>query len=451
MPSNDLFDPMFTTPGIRAAVGAEAWLAAMLRVEAALANAEARVGLITPESAAAIAEACAGAGLDASAIGQRGIASANPVVPFVEALRALVPEQFAADLHLGATSQDILDTAAMLVSRRALEVILESIDASAGAAAVLADRHRDTPCAARTLGQQAEPTTFGLKAAGWLAGLLEARAALSRWRSDRIALQFGGPAGNLSSLGAQGLAVQQAVAVELGLPQPVLPWHTNRARIAELAAALGIAAGAAGKVALDISLMAQTEVGELSEGSGPGQGRSSSMPHKRNPAVAVAINASVRRAHTLVPLFFASMLQEHERAAGAWQAEWAPLVELLELTAAALSHLSDLLRGLRVDVAAMQRNLDLTGGLIMAGAVTSLLSERAGAASARALVDAAVSRALRDGSSLRDALYAQPGLAGWVTPEDLDAALNPRNQRGSAGAFIDRALARWEVVRGSRA
>jgi 3-carboxy-cis,cis-muconate cycloisomerase len=256
-------------------VSDRAWVQAMLDVEAALARAESRTGLIPATAAEGIASHCRVDEFDVAQLGRAAIRSANPVVPLVNALRAAVPKDAAPFVHRGATSQDILDTAMMLIARRGLELILADLEKAAASAAALADRHRATVMAARTLLQQALPTTFGLKAAGWLTAIVEARSELSRVRRTRLALQFGGAAGTLAALSDRGLEVARELAAELALPEPILPWHTARARVVELATALGIAAGVAGKVALDVVLLAQTEVGEVSERAVAGRGASS--------------------------------------------------------------------------------------------------------------------------------------------------------------------------------
>jgi 3-carboxy-cis,cis-muconate cycloisomerase len=351
---SDLFDRIFVPAPVRAAVSDEAWLDAMLEVEGALAAAEARAGVIPPEAARAIADACRAERFDVAAIGDAGRAPGNPVEPLVRALRDEVGGEAAAHVHRGATSQDILDTAAMLVSRRALDLILETLAGVAEESARLAEAHRATPMAGRTLLQQAVPTTFGLKAAGWLGGVLEATRGLRRIREERLAVQFGGPAGTLAALGDAGPEVVRLLAEELGLRESA-PWHTNRARIAELGAALGVAAGAAAKVGLDVALMSQTEVGEVAEAEG---GRSSAMPHKRNSIGSVLAVACARQVKGHVSVLFSALPQEHERAAGAWHSEWPALSGALEYTAGAADGARRALAGLEIDPERMRANLE---------------------------------------------------------------------------------------------
>ena len=271
------------------------------------------------------------------------------MVALVGALRERVGAEAAGDVHRGATSQDILDSAAMLIAYRALGPLLDDLRCAADAAATLAERHRATPMAGRTLLQQALPTTFGLKAAGWMTALDAAAARLDAVRRERLAVQLGGGAGTLAAFGDRGPELLAALARELGLAEPVLPWHTDRTRIAELASALGEACGAAGKPAADLVLLAQDEVEEVREAGEPGRGGSSAMPHKRNPVAAISVLACARDAPGLVATLLASMVGEHERAAGAWQAEWRPLTELLRLTGSAAAWLRDGLERVEVE------------------------------------------------------------------------------------------------------
>ena len=343
---------MLARGAVAAEVDERAWLQAMLDVEAALARAQG-----SPH-AAEIAGGAQSELFDVGRLGAEGALSANPVVPLVDALRERVGAEPAHDVHRGATSQDILDSAAMLVAQRALGPLLEDLRGAADAAAGLAERHRNTAIAGRTLLQQAVPTTFGLKAAGWMTALDEAVARLDSVRRERLAVQLGGAAGTLAALGDTGPDVLAALARELGLAEPVLPWHSDRTRIAELAGALGEACGAAGKPAGDVVLLAQDEVGEVREGGDPGRGGSSAMPHKRNPVAAVSALACARQAPGLVATLLASMVGEHERAAGAWQAEWRPLTELLRLTGSAAAWTRDCLEHLEVDAGRMAANLE---------------------------------------------------------------------------------------------
>ena len=353
--SEGLFDGVLGRGAVPAAVGDEAFVAALLRVEAALARAQAALGLVPAEAAADIGAACAELDPPIAALGADATGSGNPVVPLVAAIRAALPAEVAAYVHKGATSQDIMDTAFMLVARDALGAITADGRAAADAAAGLARTYRDTPMAARTLLRQAVPTTFGLKAAGWLVALDAAIARVSAVRVGRLAVQYGGPAGTLGGLDGSGVLLTAQLATELGLVEPVLPWHTDRTRVAELATAVGELAGVAGKIARDITLLAQDEVGEVGEAA---PGGSSSMAHKRNAVAAVSVLGAALTTPGLVASLLAAMVQEHERAAGAWHAEWLPLRQLLIATGSAVAWLRTSLAGLSVDTARMASNLD---------------------------------------------------------------------------------------------
>jgi 3-carboxy-cis,cis-muconate cycloisomerase len=342
------FASIFVPPAIQAAVADGSWLAAMLEAETALATAEADAGLISADAAAAVAAACRDAIVRAApAAAAWGRDAVNPVVPLARALRERAPEA-----HFGATSQDILDTAAMLVARRARALILDELDAVVAACARLADEHRETVMAGRTLMQHAQPVTFGLKAAGWLSGVAAARDAL---RAVPLAAQLGGPAGTLGGLGTGVLA---RFAAELDLAEPPLPWHGDRTRVAALGAALAIAAGACEKVALDIVLLAQNEVGEVAETGESGRGGSSSMAHKHNPVGAVRARAAARSVRGAAGVLLEAMAGEHERAAGAWQSEWGALSAALAGAGGAAWSLREALEGLTIDAARMRANLE---------------------------------------------------------------------------------------------
>jgi 3-carboxy-cis,cis-muconate cycloisomerase len=419
-----VFDAIAARGEAAAAVSDRGWLQALLDAEAALARALARAGLVSDADADAIAAACRAEGFDPEALGADAAGSGNPVVPLVEALTAAVEGPAARHVHRGATSQDILDTAAMLVATRARTAIVADLCAAAAAAAALARAHRDTPMAGRTLLQQAVPTTFGLKAAGWLAGLSEARASLA---ALVLHAELGGAAGTLASLGDAGPRVLAAYADELGLAEPVLPWHTNRVRVGELASALAVACGAVAKVAQDVVLLSQTEVAEVREGSAGG---SSTMPHKRNPVAAISALACAAQAPGLAATLLGSMAHEHERAAGAWHAEWRPFTALLTTTGSAAAWLRACLEGIEVDAARMRANLDLTGGALMAERVASALAAEQG----RLEAHRAVEEVLRRGGELRELL----------DEDQAQELLDPAGYLGAAGEFVDRALAAYD-------
>jgi 3-carboxy-cis,cis-muconate cycloisomerase len=367
--SDVLLGAMFARGGAAGEVADAAFLQAMLDVEAAHARACAGAGLIASEAAEAIGAAAVAERFDLAALATEAARHATPVIGLVAALKEAVGDEAADGVHRGLTSQDVVDTALMLVARRALGPMLADARAAADAAALLATAHRDTPILGRTLLQPARPTTFGLKAAGWLVGLDEARTGLERTASDVLAVQLGGAVGNRAALAAWAgdagaAAIAAAVAADLGLADPVLPWHGDRRRPATLAATLGVLAGAAAKIAKDVTLLAQGEVGEVREGGDDAgaRGSSSAMAHKRNPVAAISAAACAARTPGLVATMLSVMDGEHERAAGGWQAEWETLRELLRSTGAAVAWLRDLLERLDVDVPRMRANLAVVLG-----------------------------------------------------------------------------------------
>ena len=401
------------------------------------------------------------------------------------ALARRVPQTAVSAVHRGATSQDILDTAAMLLAKRAIDVMLADLAQAAEAAAGLAEAHRASIMIGRTLLQQAVPVTFGLVAAGWLTSVDEAREGLAAVRSRRLAVQFGGAAGTLASLGEAGQQVAALLAEELGLALPVLPWHTDRLRIIDLGVALARVAAALGKIARDVTLLAQAEIGEISEGSAnsagpagggpsaargadqrgpdpqapaasPRRGGSSAMPHKHNPVASIAILGCTRQVPGLLGILVSNSEHELQRAAGAWHAEWEPLAALLRLTGSASSWAAELLPGLVVDASRMAANLAATKGLPLAEHVSSLLAGVLGGAQAHDLVAEAGARAVGAGLPLRDVLLAVPKLeerlsAAGITAEQIDSALEPAGYLGATDAFITAALEAhrsWEVPSG---
>ena len=447
-----LFDPVFGRGAVES--GSDAWLRALLDVEAALARALDRAGLAPAGSGQAVTEAAANHSFDPAELGA-GL-TGNPVPGLARALARQVPETAREAVHKGATSQDIIDSAAMLLAKRAFDVIGKDLATAAAAAAGLAAAHRGTVMVGRTLLQQAVPVTFGLVAAGWLAGLDEARAGLARVRDQRLAVQFGGAAGTLASLGSDGPRVTSLLAEELGLAVPVLPWHTDRLRIIDVATAQARVTAVLGKIARDVTLHAQNEIAELREGGSPPEpggssprgryGGSSAMPHKNNPVAAVAVLGCAKQVPGLVATLISAAEQEYQRAAGAWHAEWEPFSALLRLTGSAASWAAGLLGGLVVDGQRMAANLAVTEGLALAEHVSGLLAGVLGPVQAHDLVAWASERAVGAGLPLRDVLLSVPELAdrltaAGVTAEQVEAALEPAGYLGAADVFIDAALA----------
>lgn len=437
---------LFSTPSMSAAFSPEAHVRKMLTFEGALAQVEARAGIIPHEAALSIAASCKVELFDVAALYREAANAGTPAIPLVRMLTAKVEGKAQRYVHWGATSQDAIDTALMLQMRDGLDLLLADLLSLCARCATLAEQHRHTIMAGRTLMQQALPITFGLKAARWLALGTRQVQALREHHSRTLAVQLGGAVGTLASLGENGLRVVELLAEELNLPTPDLPWHTERDRIVEIAVTLGIVAGAMAKIADDLVLLAQTEVGEATEASAPGKGSSSAMPQKHNPVDATNALAAARLAIGTVPVILSAMTQEHERAVGAWQAEWAAIPNLFCFTACAVERVRDAVAGLQVDPVRMQANLDLTHGLIMAESLTMALAPHIGRSEAYRLVQAACQRATTSGMHLRQVAMQDTQVRAALSPAEIEQALDPNRYLGSTNFFIDRALQAYQKV-----
>ncbi|WP_394365486.1 3-carboxy-cis,cis-muconate cycloisomerase [Streptomyces sasae] len=419
-----------------------AYLRALLDAEAALTRAQAAVGLVPAEAAAAVAEAADPGRFEIGALAERARAGGNPVIPLVADLTKAVGAEYGPYVHRGATSQDIMDTATMLVAARALDLVLADLGRTERALARLAAEHRDTPVPGRTLTQHAVPTTFGLKAAGWRSLVLDARDRTARVR-DSLPVQLAGAAGTLAAFGAYGAtdpaALPEAYARELALATPLLPWHTLRTPIADLAGCLAFTAGALGKIAVDVLTLSRTEIGELSEGSGGG---SSAMPHKANPVRSTLVAAAARRAPQLAAVLYGSLVAEDERPAGAWHAEWEPLRDLLRTVGGAARDTAELAEGLQVHPEVMRHHLGLTNGLIVSERLSAELAPVLGRARAKELLTGLARRTHSEHRTLRELLAEEPELKDAGQDVDLDDLTDPARYTGSAGALTDRALER---------
>jgi 3-carboxy-cis,cis-muconate cycloisomerase len=439
-----LLAPMLSSAAMRTVCDDLTYLQHMLDFEAALARAEAATGVIPASAADTIAKSCRAESFDLAALAGAATRSGNLAIPLVKALTADVAKadaDAARYVHWGATSQDVIDTASMLGLRAAIDALLSDIDRAIAGFAKLARQHRDTAMVARTWLQHALPMPFGLKLAEYAAALHRSRARLLRLRSEALALQFGGAAGTLAALGDNGLHVAERLAQELKLPLPAAPWHTHRDRIAEAASVFAILAGTCGKIARDIQLMMQTDVAEAFEPAGEGRGGSSTMPHKRNPVAAATALAAATMAPNLAATIFASLVQDHERSAGPWHAEWPTLPMLLLVTSGALAATVDIAEGLEVDAARMRVNLDATHGLIMAEAVTMALAEQIGKNEAHHLVEAASKKAIADKKNLRDVLAKDSRITAHLDAEKIANLFEPMAYQGVSQALIDRLLA----------
>lgn len=439
-----LLTPLVSSQAMRTVVNDRARLQRMLDFEAMLAEAEAAAGVIPISAVTPIRSACDAARFDIGAIGEASVAAGNIAIPLVKALTAEVAKtdrDAARYVHWGATSQDVIDTALVLELRQVIDTLLADLDRAVAGFAALAEKTRGTPAVARTWLQHALPMPFGLKLAGYAAALGRSRKRLVRVRAEALALQFGGAAGTLAALGAHGLAVAERLAALLDLPLPEAPWHTHRDRVAEVASDLAILCGTCGKVARDVSLLMQTDVGEAFEPAGAGRGGSSTMPHKRNPVAASSAIACATMAPNLVATILAAQVQDHERAAGLWPAEWPTFPALSLVTSGALAAIVDIATGLEVDAARMRENLDTTHGLIMAEAVSFALAEKIGKQDAHHLVEAASRKAVAEKKNLRDVLAQDERIAAHLDTAELAALFDPMAYQGSAQAFIDRLIA----------
>jgi 3-carboxy-cis,cis-muconate cycloisomerase len=453
--SGSLFGGVFARGS--AVIDDRAWLQAMLDAEAGLARALERAGLAPAGTGAAVTAAARAEDFDVAELGDLSALTGNPVPGLARALTIKVGGQPGRAVHRGATSQDIIDTAAMLLAAAAIDATRADLTDATAAAADLAREHRSALMIGRTSLQQAVPVTFGLVAAGWLAGLDAALEGLTRARDTRLAVQLGGAAGTLASLGADGVRVKALFAEELGLADPPLPWHTERLRIIDVATAMARVTAALSKVARDVTLLSQTEVAEAAEGAGdrgggdrgaggaPRRGGSSAMSNKSNPVASVAILGCARQVPGLLATLVASAEQEHQRAAGAWHAEWQPFGHLLQVAASAASWGRELLGGLQVDTGKMAANLAAAGGLPLAERVTALLRNVVGGPEAHDLVATAAAKAATSGVPLRDILLADPDLEdklaeAGITQADIERALDPAGYLGASGDFISAAL-----------
>ena len=440
---SDLLTPLFR-PAVANLFSGRARLQGMLDFEAALARAHADAGLFPGAAAERIAGFCKAELLDPEALAEATATAGNPAIPAIAALTRLVSAQdpgAARYVHWSATSQDAIDTGLVLQLRPFLDVIENDLERLSAALARLAALHRGTAICGRTWLQQAAPTVFGLKAAGALDAVERHLGRLQELRPRLLVLQFGGAVGTLGSLGGRGIEVAEKLARHLRLSLPAIPWHAHRERIGELAAFLGILAGTLGKLARDLSLLAQTEVAEAFEPAAEGRGGSSTMPQKRNPVAAAVILAAAARAPGLVATILSAMVQEHERGLGGWHAEWETLPELCLLAAGALRHGALVVEGIEVDPARMRENIELTLGQVFAEAAANRLTPRAGKAEAHHLVGNAARKARESGRHLRAVLEEDAASRGHLTAADLDEIFDPARAAGAAAPFIDRVLA----------
>lgn len=448
-PGNQLFDAYFTARDMREVFCDQGRVQAMLDFEAALARAEARVGLIPSSAVAPIAAACDAGLYDFAALGEAIATAGNSAIPLVKALGKQIASSDAEAeryVHLGATSQDVMDSGLVLQLRQALALIEDQLAQLADSLAAQAQRFATTPLAGRTWLQHATPVTLGMKIAGWLGAVTRSRQRLQQLKPRLLVLQFGGASGTLAALGEQALPIAKALAEELQLTLPEQPWHTQRDRIVEFGAVLGLIAGSLGKFGRDISLLMQTEAAEVFEPAAPGKGGSSTMPHKRNPVGAAVLIGAATRVPGLVSTLFSAMPQEHERSLGLWHAEWETLPEICCLVSGSLQQARLLTESLEVDAARMARNLELTHGLVLAEAVSIVLAQRVGRDTAHHLLEQCCKRAVAEQRHLRAVLADEPQVTAELSGAELDDLLNPAHYLGQAQVWVERAVAEHNAL-----
>jgi 3-carboxy-cis,cis-muconate cycloisomerase len=441
---DELFGELYGTTAMRVVFSARTRVTKMLAFEVALARAEASAGVVSRAAADAIAAAADPDRIDLAALAAQAEVIGYPVVPLTKQLAALAGDAGGSAVHWGATTQDVLDTATVLQLRDAVALLDADLAATIAALAARARRHRDDVMAGRTHLQHALPVTFGYVCAIWLAPLIAGRVRLREAAARARTVQFGGAVGTLASLGDRARQVTVALAGELDLAVPDAPWHVDRSRFVELAAAVASLCGSLGTMATDVMLLMQTEVAEVFEPHAPGRGGSSAMPHKRNPIACEYVLAATRGVDALLPALFAAMPGDHQRSTGPWQTEEIALPQLVVLASAAFAQSRTLAEGMTGDTVRMRSNLDLTGGLILSEAVAMALAERIGSGPAHAAVERAASRALDAGTSFLDALVAERDVAAHLDRAALERLLDPAGYVGEAGAVVDRVLATLE-------
>jgi 3-carboxy-cis,cis-muconate cycloisomerase len=425
---------------------ADAHVRGMLAFEAVLALAEADAGVIPRDAADTIASVCQTVTLDAFGIFRDAARAGTPAIPLVRMLTERTPDAARGFVHWGATSQDAVDTALVLQMRDGLDLLAGTLRETGASCAALAERYADMPMAGRTLLQQALPVTFGLKAARWLAMVTRQMRRLREVRERISVLQLGGAAGTLASLGDAGVRIVELAAERLGLAPPDLPWHAERDRVGEVAGTLGVVAGAMAKIARDVILLAQTEVGEVAEGGAPDKGGSSALPQKRNPIDATLAIAASRLAIGMVPIVLGAMAQEHERGVGGWQTEWEALPDLFRYCGGAAEHMRDALRHLRVEPDRMRDNLERSRGQVMAEALTMALAPSLGRDNAFRVVRDLSEQTRAAGQELQEVAHGDERVRSVLTAEEIDRVFEPAQYLGSTKQFIDRALTEYRAL-----
>ncbi len=433
-----LIDSLASTEMLAELFSDDSILRAMLQFEVALARVESRLGIIPASAAQSIASAANRMSFDFVELSRKSQRAGTPTIPFVKALTERVrsiDESAAAFVHWGATSQDVSDTALILLLKQAESFIDVDLERCEKALSVLSERHKDAVMLGRTLLQAGPPTTFGLKAAGWLAAVRRGRERLARAFSEALMIQFGGAVGTLAMLGDQGCIVARELAADLGLGCPDAPWHTHRDRLGASVCACGVLTGSLGKIARDVSLLMQNEVGEASEPAGEGRGGSSTMPHKRNPIGCTLTTAAATRMPGLVASYLTAMVQEHERSVGGSQSEWPTVAAVMQSTGLAAAAIAEVCEGLAVDTVRMKQNLAETRGIVFAEKVMSVLAGKLGREKAHQLLDDAVRKALHEERTLLEVLGEIPEIMKILDKSALQELVVPEDYLGSAESF----------------
>jgi len=439
---SSIFGNIFSTQAMRDIWSDENRTACYLEVERGLARVQGRLGIIPQEAADEIVKRCDIANIDMDQLRLETERVGSPILPVVSQLNALCRDQLGEYCHWGATTQDIIDTATVLQIRASLELVDADLRAIEVALATLARRYRDTPIVGRSKLQQAIPVTFGYKMATILAAIQRHRQRLEQLRPRVLVGEFGGACGTLASIESGAMEAQAGLMAELGLGEPVIAWHTVRDTFAEVGTFLGLVGGTLGKIAMDVKLLMQTEVGEVSEPFAPGRGGSSTMPQKRNPIAAGYIHAAVSMVRQHAAALLDAMIADHERSAGPWEIEWIALPEAFCLTAGALRQTRTMLEGLEVDPARMRANIDITNGLVMSEAVMMKLGRHMGRAVAHDLVHEICRQARRENKPLLDLLADNPKVSRHLDRAALAELCDPAGYLGQAGVMVDRVLAR---------
>jgi len=437
---SNVFKDIFTTAEMRHVFSDEYRVSCYLEIEAALARVQGRMGIIPQEAAAEIVKKCKVENIDFAKLKTATERIGYPILGVVQQIVALCDKGLGEWCHWGATTQDITDTANIMMIRAGLDLIEADMEKIAAALADLAKRYRDTAMAGRSNLQQAVPLTFGFKCACLLAAFQRHRERLKQLRPRVLAGEFAGAAGNLSSLGSEGLKVQEGLMQELKLGQPEIAWHTVRDRIGETGCFLGLVTSTCGKISMDVKLLMQTEVAEVYEPFHEGRGSSSTMPQKRNPISCVYITAQTAVVRTQVMALLNAMEQDHERATGQWEIEWIVLPEIFTLTAGCLSQTKFLVSGLQVDEKRMRANLDITKGLIVSEAVMMGLGPHLGRQYAHDLVYDICRKVVATGRPLADLLAENQEIAKHMSKAELLKLCDPANYLGQAGEMVDRVL-----------